>query len=113
MLAVREGPTRNELDRHCLVSTASPAPEPPAAGTPPPEPAGDDGILLRVRGLKKYFPVKQGFLKRTTGQLQAVDGVDLDVPMTRRDRRPRRRIGLRQVDPRPHPSSGSLEPHRG
>jgi oligopeptide/dipeptide ABC transporter ATP-binding protein len=41
--------------------------------------AADDDILLRVRGLKKHFPVKQGFLRRTTGQLQAVDGVDLDV----------------------------------
>ena len=43
------------------------------------EAPADDDVLLRVRGLKKYFPVKQGFLKRTTGQLQAVDGVDLDV----------------------------------
>jgi oligopeptide transport system ATP-binding protein len=40
----------------------------------------DDGdVLLRTRGLKKYFPVKQGFLRRTTGYLQAVDGVDLDI----------------------------------
>jgi len=44
----------------------------------PPEP-GEDDILLSVRGLKKYFPVKQGLLKRTSGYLQAVDGVDLEV----------------------------------
>ena len=35
--------------------------------------------LLRARGVKKYFPVRKGILKRTVGQLQAVDGVDLDV----------------------------------
>ncbi len=42
-------------------------------------PESGDDVLLRVRGLKKYFPVKQGLLKRTSGYLQAVDGVDLDV----------------------------------
>ena len=35
--------------------------------------------LLRVRGLRKYFPVRQGFLQRTIGFIKAVDGVDLDV----------------------------------
>ena len=29
--------------------------------------------------MKKHFPVRKGMLKRTVGQLQAVDGVDLDV----------------------------------
>jgi peptide/nickel transport system ATP-binding protein/oligopeptide transport system ATP-binding protein len=36
-------------------------------------------ILLKARGVKKYFPVRKGVLKRTVGQLQAVDGVDLDI----------------------------------
>ena len=36
-------------------------------------------VLLKARGVKKYFPVRKGILKRTVGQLQAVDGVDLDV----------------------------------
>ena len=36
-------------------------------------------VLLKARGVKKYFPVKKGMLQRTVGQLQAVDGVDLDV----------------------------------
>jgi oligopeptide/dipeptide ABC transporter ATP-binding protein len=36
-------------------------------------------VLLQARGVKKHFPVRKGFLKRTVGQLQAVDGVDLDV----------------------------------
>jgi oligopeptide/dipeptide ABC transporter ATP-binding protein len=42
------------------------------------EPAPTDA-LLRARAVKKYFPVRKGILKRTVGQLQAVDGVDLDV----------------------------------
>jgi peptide/nickel transport system ATP-binding protein len=35
--------------------------------------------LLQVRGLKKYFPVRRGFLQRTIGFIKAVDGVDVDV----------------------------------
>ena len=40
-------------------------------------PGGEE--LLRVRGLKKYFPVRRGFLQRTIGFIKAVDGVDVDV----------------------------------
>jgi oligopeptide/dipeptide ABC transporter ATP-binding protein len=36
-------------------------------------------VLLEARGLTKYFPVRTGLMKRTVGQLKAVDGVDLDV----------------------------------
>ncbi|GGN36087.1 ABC transporter ATP-binding protein [Streptomyces fuscichromogenes] len=36
--------------------------------------------LLEVSGLTKYFPVKGGFpVRRTVGQVQAVDGIDLTV----------------------------------
>jgi oligopeptide transport system ATP-binding protein len=35
--------------------------------------------LLRVRGLRKYFPVRRGFLQRTIGYIKAVDGIDADV----------------------------------
>ncbi|MEX2280532.1 MAG: oligopeptide/dipeptide ABC transporter ATP-binding protein [Acidimicrobiia bacterium] len=35
--------------------------------------------LVKVRDLRKYFPVRGGVLQRTIGQVQAVDGVDLDV----------------------------------
>ena len=38
-----------------------------------------NGALLRVRGLKTHFPVRAGLLRRTVGQVRAVDGVDLDV----------------------------------
>ena len=36
-------------------------------------------VLLQARAIQKYFPVRKGFFKRTVGQLQAVDGVDLDI----------------------------------
>ena len=38
---------------------------------------GDD--LLRVEDLVKHFPIKAGILKRTVGQVRAVDGVTLSV----------------------------------
>jgi oligopeptide/dipeptide ABC transporter ATP-binding protein len=38
-----------------------------------------DGTILRVENLVKYFPIREGLLKRTVGQVHAVDGVDLDV----------------------------------
>jgi peptide/nickel transport system ATP-binding protein/oligopeptide transport system ATP-binding protein len=41
------------------------------------EPHGD--VLLDARGVKKYFPVRRGFLRRTVAHVQAVDGVDLQV----------------------------------
>lgn len=36
-------------------------------------------VILQVRGLKKYFPVKKGLMKKTVGFVKAVDGVDLDL----------------------------------
>ncbi len=35
--------------------------------------------LLEVRSLKLYFPVKSGALRRTTGVIKAVDGIDLTI----------------------------------
>ena len=35
--------------------------------------------LLRVTGLKKYFPIKKGILKRTVGWIKAVDDVSFSV----------------------------------
>ncbi|WP_370529914.1 ABC transporter ATP-binding protein [Salinispirillum sp. LH 10-3-1] len=35
--------------------------------------------LLEVQGLKKHFPVKNGILQRTTGQIKAVDGITFKV----------------------------------
>jgi peptide/nickel transport system ATP-binding protein len=36
-------------------------------------------LLLEVKNLKKYFPIKRGFLSRTVGHVKAVDGVNLHV----------------------------------
>lgn len=36
-------------------------------------------VLLEVKGLKKYFPVKKGVLQRVVGQIKAVDGVDFYI----------------------------------
>jgi oligopeptide/dipeptide ABC transporter ATP-binding protein len=41
--------------------------------------ARDPSEILRVEGLVKHFPIKAGLLKRTVGQVQAFDGVDLSV----------------------------------
>jgi peptide/nickel transport system ATP-binding protein len=57
--------------------------EPPSAsaaratGTPPTQP------LLGVTGLHMNFPVRTGPLRRVTGTVKAVDGVDLRVPVGR------------------------------
>ncbi len=36
-------------------------------------------VLVEARGVEKYFPVKEGLLRKTVAQVQAVDGVDLAV----------------------------------
>ncbi|MCC5807098.1 MAG: ABC transporter ATP-binding protein [Opitutales bacterium] len=38
-----------------------------------------DDIILEVRGLKTYFPVKKGIWRRVVGHVKAVDGVDLTL----------------------------------
>ncbi|MEZ4728813.1 MAG: ATP-binding cassette domain-containing protein [Caldilineaceae bacterium] len=35
--------------------------------------------LLQVAGLKKYFPIEKGFLRRVVGHVKAVDDIDLYV----------------------------------
>lgn len=35
--------------------------------------------ILEVKGLKKYFPIKNGFFNKTTGSVKAVDDVNLSV----------------------------------
>ena len=36
-------------------------------------------VLVSVRNLKKYFPVRRGVLRRQVGAVQAVDGITFDV----------------------------------
>ncbi len=35
--------------------------------------------ILKARGVKKYFPVRQGFLQKPVGWVQAVDDVSLEI----------------------------------
>jgi oligopeptide/dipeptide ABC transporter ATP-binding protein len=44
-----------------------------------PAPTSNGNELLRVEDLVKHFPIKSGILKRTVGQVRAVDGVTLAV----------------------------------
>jgi oligopeptide/dipeptide ABC transporter ATP-binding protein len=39
----------------------------------------ESNIILKVKGLKKYFPVQRGFLQRVVGWIKAVDGVDFEI----------------------------------
>jgi peptide/nickel transport system ATP-binding protein len=38
-----------------------------------------DNILLDVKGLKKYFPIQTGMMRRTTGYVKAVDDISFYV----------------------------------
>jgi len=40
---------------------------------------GARAVIARAVGLKKWFPIKRGVLRRTVGHVRAVDGVDLEV----------------------------------
>ena len=42
-----------------------------------------NNIILRGQGLRRYFPVRRGFLQRVMGWIKAVDGVDLKIPAAR------------------------------
>ena len=75
VLAVRERPPRSRGRAEAIAMTVEP--EHDAARPRHRRRAAD--VLLKARGVKKHFPVRKGLLKRTVGQLQAVDGVDLDV----------------------------------
>ena len=39
----------------------------------------DNNTILRVEGLKKYFPVRRGFFQRIAGWNKAVDGVSFEI----------------------------------
>ena len=39
----------------------------------------DDDLLLEIRGLKKYFPIQKGLLRKTVGYVKAVDDVNFYV----------------------------------
>jgi len=39
----------------------------------------NNSIILRTEGLKKYFPIRRGFLQKIAGWVKAVDGVNLEI----------------------------------
>ena len=39
----------------------------------------DDAVLLDVKGLRKYFPLRKGFLRRLVGHVRAVDDVSFHI----------------------------------
>jgi oligopeptide transport system ATP-binding protein len=41
--------------------------------------ATNNNTILKVSGLKKYFPVQRGFLRNVVGWIKAVDGVDFQI----------------------------------
>ena len=47
-------------------------------GSPPPE-NPDAPTIVEAKGLRVWFPIRRGFLRRTVGHIKAVDGIDLSV----------------------------------
>ena len=41
--------------------------------------SSNDAPLLKVAELKKFFPIRKGFLKRTVGHVRAVDKVSFHI----------------------------------
>jgi len=39
----------------------------------------DGRTILKVEGLKKFFPIRRGVFSKVVGQVRAVDGVDLEI----------------------------------
>ncbi len=40
---------------------------------------GSPNTLLEINNLRKYFPIKQGLLRREVGAIRAVDDVSFDI----------------------------------
>ena len=39
----------------------------------------NNNFILRIEGLKKYFPIRRGFFQKVHGMVTAVDGVSFDI----------------------------------
>ncbi len=60
--------------------SAEPSPTGVSSGIPGDEPAATTRPLLRVEGLRMYFPITSGILiSRHIGDVRAVDGIDLSI----------------------------------
>lgn len=60
-----------------VAATATAPAEAPSVATPPR--AAASGPLLEVRELAVHFPVRKGVLKRVSGHVKAVDGINLSL----------------------------------
>lgn len=49
------------------------------AAVPQPQQDQSNNYLLEVKGLKKYFPIQKGLMRRTVGNVKAVDDVNFFV----------------------------------
>lgn len=45
----------------------------------PPAPNAAAPVIIETRNLKVWFPIKRGFMRKTTGYIKAVDGIDLSI----------------------------------
>ncbi len=61
---------RHPYTRHLLAAEPSGAPMEPRPNAP---------VVLEATGVKVWFPIKRGVLRRTVGYIRAVDGIDLVV----------------------------------
>ncbi len=64
------GEPQHPYTRHLMASEPAPRPVP----RPP-----DAPVVMRTEGLRIWFPIRRGVLRRTVGHVKAVDGVDLQV----------------------------------
>ncbi len=39
----------------------------------------NNNTILKVQGLKKYFPIRRGFFRKVVAWVKAVDGVDFEI----------------------------------
>ena len=59
-------------------------------------------VLLEVKELRTWFPIRQGIIRRKTGDIKAVDGVSLRILKGETFGL----VGLREINTRPqHPAA--------
>src|ERR1700754_3145839 len=61
---------KHPYTRALLAAEPKPDPAPPRPGSP---------VVISADGLKVWFPIKRGLLRKTVGHIKAVDGVSLTV----------------------------------